>query len=137
MTIPNEVTVKTLIFLLFEFIIPTNLDIKDAACLHVVHFLQYPTSRPTTWSTQDTMDNTPKENLAPLPVGKYGKSIKHFTQRRHQVNKGKSGLAAYRASGLGSLRSLRSKKKLPVGKRSETYNFSTEERENWIGNYVE
>jgi hypothetical protein len=52
-------------FALFELIKPTNLDIKYAACLHVVHFLQHLTSRPTTWSTQDTMANGLKKNLSP------------------------------------------------------------------------
>jgi len=38
----------------FELLKPTNLDIKDAACLHVVHSLQHPTSRSTALSTQYT-----------------------------------------------------------------------------------
>jgi hypothetical protein len=58
---------------------PTNLDIKDVAGLHVVHFLQHPTSRPTTRSTQVRMVNTPKKNLSPLPASKYGKSMKYST----------------------------------------------------------
>jgi len=52
----------------------TNLDIKDAACLYVVHILQHPTSRPSTKSTQNAMVNALKKNLSPLPAGKYGKS---------------------------------------------------------------
>jgi len=56
---------------------PTNLDIKDAAWLHVVHILQYPTTRPTTWSTQDTMVNAWEKNLSALAGGKYGKSTKN------------------------------------------------------------
>jgi hypothetical protein len=38
----------------------TNLDIKDAAYLHIVHNLQHPTSRQTTNSTQSTMDDALK-----------------------------------------------------------------------------
>jgi hypothetical protein len=42
----------------------TNLDIKDAAFLHIVHILQHPTSHPTTTtSTQSTMVNVPEENF--------------------------------------------------------------------------
>jgi hypothetical protein len=64
----------------------TNLDIKDEACLHYVLILQNPTSRPTTKSTQTTIVNAPNKNFSPLPVGKYGKSTKCSTQRRHQAN---------------------------------------------------
>ena len=62
---------------LFELIKPTNLDTVDAACLYVVHFLQHPTSRPMTRSTQDTMVNAPKKNRSPLEAGHYGQSTKH------------------------------------------------------------
>jgi hypothetical protein len=69
----------------------TNLVIKDAACLHIVHILQHPTSRPTK-STQTTMVNALKKNFSPLPAGKYGKSTKRSIQRHHhQANEGKSG----------------------------------------------
>jgi hypothetical protein len=64
---------------LFELIKPTNLDLNDAAFLHVVYFLQHPTSRPATRSTQDTMVNAPQKNLSSLPAGKYGKSTKLST----------------------------------------------------------
>jgi hypothetical protein len=83
------------------------------------------------------MVNAPKKNLSPLPAGKYGKSTKHSTRRRHQANKGKSGLEAERVRVLGALRSLRSKKKLAVEKRRETHFLSNEEREKWIEDYVE
>jgi hypothetical protein len=43
----------------------TNLDIKDAACLHIVHILQHPTSR-TTKSAQTTIVNAPKQNFSLL-----------------------------------------------------------------------
>jgi len=59
---------------------PTNLDMKYAACLHVVNILQHPTSPPTTRSTQDAMVNALKKNLPPLSAGKYGNSTKPFTQ---------------------------------------------------------
>jgi hypothetical protein len=63
----------------FKMILLTNLDIKDAACLHTALILQHPTSRPTTKSTQTTMVNAPKKNFSPLPAGKYGKSTKRST----------------------------------------------------------
>ena len=116
---------------------PTNLDMKDAACLHVVHILQHPTSRPTTRSTQDAMVNPPKKNLSPLLAGKYGKLMKKSTRRRHQANKGKSGLEAERVRGLGTLRSLRSKKKFLAEKRQETHFLTNEEKEKWIKDYVD
>jgi hypothetical protein len=72
----------------------TNLDINDAAYLHIVHNLQQPTSRPTTNSTKITIVNVPKKDFSPLPGGRYGKSTTHSTQRRHQANEGKSGLEA-------------------------------------------
>ena len=114
----------------------TNLDIKDAACLHIVHILQHPTSRPTK-STQTAMVNAPKKKSSPLPAGRYGKSTKRSTQRRHQANEGKSGLEAERIRALGALRSLRSKKKLAAEKRREMHFLSNEEREKWIEDYVE
>ena len=122
---------------MFEMSKRTNLDIKDAAYLHIVHNLQHPTSRPTTNSTTTTMVNAPKKNFSPLPAGRYGKSKKRSTQRRHQANEGKSGLVAERIRALGALRSLRSKKKLAAEKRRETHFLSNEEKEKWIEDYVE
>jgi len=72
----------------------TNLDIKDADCLHVVQILQHPTSRPTTKSTQTTMVNALKKNFSPLPASNYGKSTNRSTWRCHQANEGKSGFEA-------------------------------------------
>jgi len=115
----------------------TNLDIKDAGCIHVVHNLQHPTSRPTTKSTQTTMVNAPKKNFSTLPAGRYGKSTKRSTQWRHHANEGKSGLEAERVRALGALRSLRSKKKLAAEKQRETHFLSNEEKEKWIEDYVE
>ena len=83
------------------------------------------------------MVNAPKKNFSPLPAGRYGKSTKRSTQRRHQANEGKSGLEAERIRALGALRSLRSKKKLAAEKRRETHFLSNEEREKWIEDYVE
>jgi hypothetical protein len=114
----------------------TNLDIKDAACLHIVYILQHPTSRRTK-STQTTMVNAPKKNFSPLPAGRYSKSTKCSTQRCLQANEGKSGLEAERIRALGALRSLRSKKKLAAEKRRETHFLSNEEQEKWIEDYVE
>jgi len=115
----------------------TNLDIKDAACLHIVHNLQHPTSCPTTKSTQTTMVNAPKKNFSPLPVGRYSKSTQQSTQRRNHANEPKSGLEAERVRELGALRSLRSKKKLVAEKREEMHLLSNEEKEKWIEDYVE
>jgi len=115
----------------------TNFDIKDAACLHIVHNLQHPTSRLTTQSKQTTMVNAPKKNFSPLPAGRNGKSTKRSTQRRHQPNEGKSGVEAERIRGLGALRSLRSKKWLAAEKRRETHFLSNEEKEKSIEDFVD
>jgi hypothetical protein len=62
------------------------------------------------------MVNALKKNLSPLLAGKYGKSTKHSTRRRHQANKVKSGLEAERVRALEALRSLGCKKKLAAEK---------------------
>jgi len=86
---------------------------------------------------QTTIVNAPKKNFSPLPAGRYGKSTKRSTQRRHQANEGKSGLEAKRIRALGALRSLKSKQKLAAEKRRETQFISNEENEKWIEDYVE
>jgi len=83
------------------------------------------------------MVNAPKENLSALPAGKYGKSTKQCTRRRHQANEWKSGLEAERVRALGALSSLRSRKKLVAEKKRETHFLSNEEKEQWIEDYVE
>jgi hypothetical protein len=93
---------------------PSNLDMNDAVCLHVVHVLQHPTSRPTTRSTQNTIVNAAKMNRMPLPAGKNIKSMKHSTGQHHQASIAMSGLEADRVRVLGALCSLRCKKKLAV-----------------------
>jgi hypothetical protein len=115
----------------------TNLDITDAACLDIVHNFQYPTSRQPTKSTKITMVNAPKKNFTPIPAGRYGKSTKRSTQRRHKVKEGKSGVEAERIRALGAVRSLRSKKKLAAEKRREMHFLSNEEKGKWIEDYVE
>jgi len=40
--------------------------------------------------------NAPKQSFSPLPAGRYGKSTKRSTQRRHHANEGKSGLDGVR-----------------------------------------
>jgi len=112
----------------------TNLDIEDAASLHIVHNLQHPICHPT---TKSTMVNAPKKNFSPLPAGRYRKSTKRSNQRRHHANQGKSGLEAERVRALGALRSLRSKKKLAAEKRRETHFLSHEDKARWIEDYVE
>jgi len=83
------------------------------------------------------MVNAPKKNFSPLPAGRYGKSTKRSTQRRHHANEGTSGLEAERVRDLGALHSLRSKKKLAAEKQRETHFLSNEEKEKWIEDYVD
>jgi len=78
-----------------------------------------------------------KKHYSPLLAGRYGKSTKHSTQRRHRANEGKSGLEAERIRALGALRSLRFKKKLVAEKQRETHFLIDEEKEKWIEEYVE
>jgi len=115
----------------------TNLDIKDAACLHIVHILQYSTSRPTTKSMQTNMVNAPKKNFAPLAQGRYSKLPKRSVQRCHQANAGQSGFEADTVRALQALRSLRSKKKLAAEKQQGTHFLRNEEKEQWIEDYVQ
>jgi len=115
----------------------TNLDIKNAACLNIVHILQHPTSPPTTKSTQSTVVKAVKKSFLQLPAGKYGKSTKQSTQLRHQANEGNSHLEVEPVQALGALYSLRSKKKLAAEKQRETHFGSNEEKVKWIENYVE
>jgi len=83
------------------------------------------------------MVNVPKMNLSPLPAGKYGKSTKHSTRRRHKSDQGKSGFEAEPVRADGALLSLQSRKKLAVGKRREMHFISNEDKEKWIKDYVE
>jgi hypothetical protein len=83
------------------------------------------------------MVNALKKNFSPLPAGKYSKSTKMSTLRRHQANKGKSGLVAERVRALGAWCSLRSKKKLAAEKSQETHFLANEEKEKWIEDFVE
>jgi len=115
----------------------TNFDIQDAACLQILHNLQHPTSRLTTQSTQTTMVNAPKNYFSPLPAARKGKSIHRSTQRRHQLDHGKSGFDADRVRALGALRSLRSKKSLAVEKRREMHFISNDVKVTWIEDLVE
>jgi len=104
-------------FAVLELIKCTNLDIKDSACLHVVHLLQHSTSRPATRSTDDTVVNALKKNSSPLLAGKYGKSTKQSTSWNHQQNQGKYSLETERVRAFGALCGFRFRK-----------NVSTEER---------
>jgi hypothetical protein len=75
------------------------------------------------------MINTSKTKCSPLLVGRYGKSTKRSTQRRHQANASKTGLEAETVGAHGALRSLKSKTKLAADKRQETHFLSNEENE--------
>jgi hypothetical protein len=71
----------------------TNLETKDAACLHILHILEYPTSRQTTNSTQSTVVNAPKGTfrhfqLADMP--------NRLSGRLNDVIKGMKARAAWR-----------------------------------------
>jgi len=114
----------------------TNLDIKDAACLHIVHNFQHPTSHPTTKSTQTTKVNTPKKNCSPPLAGRYRKSTKRSTQLRQLANEGKSGLESERVRTLGALRGLGFKQKLAAEKRWDMHFSTNEEKYKWIEDYV-
>jgi len=83
------------------------------------------------------MVNAVEKNVLPLPAGRYGKSTKRSTQRRHRANEGKSSLEVERVRALGELRSLISKKKLSAEMRRETQFLCHEEKEKWIEYYVE
>jgi hypothetical protein len=83
------------------------------------------------------MVNSSKKYFSPLPGGRYGKSKKRSTQRRHQANEGKSGFEAEGIQALGALCSLRSKQKLAAEKRREMHCLSNEEKEKWMEDYVE
>jgi len=114
----------------------TNLDIKDAAFLNIVHNLQHPTFHPTTESTQTTRVNGSNMNFSPLPAAKYGKSTKRLTQRRQSVNQNKSGLEAETVRALGPLHSGRSKKKLAVEKQWESHILSIKDKDKSIEDYA-
>jgi len=83
------------------------------------------------------MVNATKKNFSPVPVGKYGKSTKQSTCRRHQANEGMTGLVAETLRALGALPSLRSKKKLAAEISQEMHFLSNEEKGKWIEDFVE
>jgi DNA-binding ferritin-like protein len=83
------------------------------------------------------MVNALNKNFSPLPAGKYGKSSKRSTRRRHQANEDKSDLEAERIRALGALHNLRSKKTLAAERRQETNFLNYKEKEKWIEDYVE
>jgi len=114
----------------------TNFDIKDAACLHIVHISQQPSSRPTTKSTQPSLVNAPTKNLSPLPAGKCGKSTKGSPGWWHQVDEGKNSFEAAMVQALAALPSVRSKPTLAAKKWWETHFWTNEEEETWIEDYV-
>jgi len=116
-------------FALCVLITHTNLDINNTACLHVVHNLEHPTSRLKTKSSQYTRVNAPKNNLSPIPVGKYGKPTTHSTGRHYQANEDTSGLEADTVRALEALCSLRSNKKHLAENRWATHLLSSNEKE--------
>jgi len=76
-------------------------------------------------------------NYSALPADKYGKSKKLSAHRRHQANRGQSGVVAEWARELGELHSLQSKKTLAAEKKLETHFLRIEEKEKWIENFGE
>jgi hypothetical protein len=136
-TIPDLLYSQVEDFAVFQMSKRNNLDIKDAACLHIVHNLQHPTSRLTTKSMQTTMVNAPKKNFSQLRAGRNSKSTKRSTQPHHQANEVKSGFEAERVQALGALCSLRSKKNLTAEKRPETHFLSNERKEKCMEDYDE
>jgi hypothetical protein len=121
---------------LFKLIKPGNLDLQDAACLHVVNILSHPTSSTTTRATQEIMVNAPKKGPFPLPAGTYGNSTKQIELLRYQMNTGKSALEVERFRALGALHSLRSEMELSPEKQYETHFLCNEEKENQIDDLV-
>jgi hypothetical protein len=115
----------------------TNLDIKDSACLHVVHILQHPTSCPTRRSTHNTKVNALRKSFSPLPAGRYGKSSNKSSRGNHQANEKTSGLDVERVRAVGAVCSLRSKKQLPADKRHEMHFLGNEVKAKWIEDFVE
>jgi len=83
------------------------------------------------------MVNATKKNRSPLPLGRYGKLTKHSIRRRHQVNKGKSGLEAEGVRALGALHSLRSKMRLSAEKRRKTHSLCNEKKDKRIEDDVD
>jgi hypothetical protein len=104
-------------FAVFKMRKHTNLDIKDAASIHIVHNLQHPTSHPTANSTQTTTIKAPKKNISAPVAAQYGKLAKQSTQQCHQANESMSSMEAERVRVLGAEHSLQLKKKLAAKKR--------------------
>jgi hypothetical protein len=75
------------------------------------------------------MVNALKKNLSPLPASKYCKLTKHSTQRHYQVDKDNSGVEVEMIRVLGTLCSLRSKKKLAAEKPRQMHFLNIDERE--------
>jgi len=124
-------------FAVFKLIMCTNLDLKHAACLHMVYILQHPTSHPTRNSTRGRMVNVPTTNLATHPVSQYCKSTKCSTWWRHQSNQRKSGLQSERFWARGALCILGSEEKLWVSHKREMHFLSNAEKDKWIEDDVE
>jgi len=110
----------------------TNLYMKDAACRHVIHILQYQTSRPTTKSTSNTIVSTQKHDLLPLAEGKYGILTKQSTRWLYQGNIHKSGFMPYVVWELRALCSVGCNKKLLVEQREQTQCLSNQEKRNGL-----
>ena len=124
-------------YTLFKLIKHTNLDMKDVACLYVVHILQHQTSCPSTKSTEYTIVIASKQHCLPLPLGKYGKLTNHSTSWCHQVNEGNSSLEAEQVRGRRTLRSVWSLKQHVAEKRWEMRVLSNKDKAKWIENYAD
>jgi len=110
----------------------TNLDIKDAAYLHVVHTFQYPTAHSTAKPIQNPLANSQKENYLHIPVVIFGKYTMPSRPWYLQANLRQGGMEADSFGGLWALRSILSNKKLVGEQTQESQISSNEEKEKLI-----
>jgi len=97
------------LFAMLKLIKYTNLDTKDAVCLHIVHILQHRSSHPPTMSTHNMRVYATWRNIPPQLAGIYGNSAKWLTLRHDQATEGNSSLKTETVPQLGGLRGLQSK----------------------------
>jgi len=123
-------------YALFKSIMCTNLGIQYTSCLHLVHILQYPTSRTSTKSTRNTIVKVWKQKLSPLLMSKYNKLTQCSTRRCDQPNVGQCSLEGDTVTVLGALPSVWSKNKLTAEIQGVTHCLSNPEKEKLIEDYM-